>query len=73
MHFVQATAWGDSKPGNAGVEYSGEIPANAMSSSSQRMPLNLRQGVPVTDLATQLGHSKKSMTLDTSSHVLLGD
>jgi hypothetical protein len=29
--------------------------------------------VPVTDLAAQLGHAKKSMTLDTYSHVLLGD
>jgi integrase len=27
--------------------------------------LKLREGVPVTDLAAQLGHSKKSMTLDT--------
>jgi integrase len=33
--------------------------------------LKLREGVPVTDLAAQLGHSKKSMTLDTYSHVLL--
>jgi integrase len=34
--------------------------------------VKLREGVPVTDLAAQLGHSKKSMTLDTYSHVLLG-
>jgi integrase len=27
--------------------------------------LKLREGVPVTDVAAQLGHSKKSMTLDT--------
>jgi integrase len=33
--------------------------------------LKLREGVPVTDLAAQLGHSKKSMTLDTYSHVLV--
>jgi integrase len=33
--------------------------------------LKLREGVPVTDLAAQLGHSKKSMTLDTYSHVLI--
>jgi integrase len=32
--------------------------------------LKLREGVPVTDLAAQLGHSKKSLTLDTYSHVL---
>jgi integrase len=30
-------------------------------------------GVPVTMLAAQLGHSKKSMTLDVYSHVLLAD
>jgi integrase len=35
--------------------------------------LKLREGVPVTDLAAQLGHSKKSMTLDTYSHVLIGN
>jgi integrase len=33
--------------------------------------VKLREGVPVTDLAAQLGHSKKSMTLDTYSHVLV--
>jgi integrase len=33
--------------------------------------LKLRDGVPVTDLAAQLGHSRKSMTLDTYGHVLL--
>jgi hypothetical protein len=27
----------------------------------------------VTDLAAQLGHARKSMTLDTYSHVLLED
>ena len=35
--------------------------------------LKLREGVPVTDLAAQLEHSKKSMTLDTNSHVLMDD
>ena len=35
--------------------------------------LKLREGIPVTDLAAQLGHSKKSMTLDTYSHVLLDE
>jgi integrase len=35
--------------------------------------LKLREGVPVTDLAAQLGHSKKSLTLDTYSHVLVGE
>jgi len=32
--------------------------------------VKLREGVPVTDLAAQLGHTKKSLTLDTYSHVL---
>jgi integrase len=35
--------------------------------------LKVREGVPVTDLAAQLGHARKSMTLDTYSHVLLED
>jgi integrase len=35
--------------------------------------LKLREGVPVTDLAAALGHSRKSLTLDTYSHVLLSD
>jgi hypothetical protein len=29
------------------------------------------RGVPVTDVAAQLGHSRKSLTLDTYSHVLV--
>jgi integrase len=33
--------------------------------------VKIAEGVPVTDLAAQLGHSKKSLTLDTYSHVLL--
>jgi integrase len=33
--------------------------------------VKLREGVPVTELAAQLGHSKKSLTLDTYSHVLV--
>jgi integrase len=33
--------------------------------------VKLREGVPVTHLAAQLGHSKKSLTLDTYSHVLV--
>jgi integrase len=35
--------------------------------------VKIREGVPVTDLAAQLGHSRKSLTLDTYSHVLIGD
>jgi integrase len=33
--------------------------------------VKLREGVPLTDLAAQLGHAKKSLTLDTYSHVLI--
>jgi integrase len=33
--------------------------------------LKIHEGVPVTDLAAQLGHARKSLTLDTYSHVLL--
>jgi integrase len=35
--------------------------------------VKIAEGVPVTDLAAQLGHSKKSMTLDTYSHVLIDE
>ena len=33
--------------------------------------VKIREGVPA--LAAQLGHSRKSLTLDTYSHVLLAD
>jgi integrase len=35
--------------------------------------VKIAEGVPVTDLAAQLGHSRKSMTLDTYSHVLIDE
>jgi integrase len=35
--------------------------------------VQIARGVPVTDLAAHLGHTKKSMTLDVYSHVLLAD
>jgi integrase len=35
--------------------------------------VQIGRGVPVTAVAAQLGHSKKSMTLDVYSHVLLAD
>ena len=35
--------------------------------------VKLREGVPITDLAAQLGHAKKSMTLDTYSHVMIDE
>lgn len=33
--------------------------------------VQIGRGVPVTHVAAQLGHSKKSLTLDTYSHVLV--
>jgi integrase len=33
--------------------------------------VKIAEGVPVTTLAAQLGHSRNSLTLDTYSHVLL--
>src|SRR5205814_1962034 len=33
--------------------------------------VQIARGVPVTTLAAQLGHARKSITLDTYSHVLL--
>jgi integrase len=35
--------------------------------------VQIGRGVPVTAVAAQLGHSKKSLTLDTYSHVLTDD
>jgi integrase len=35
--------------------------------------VKVKEGVPVTELAAQLGHARKSMTLDTYSHVLLNE
>ena len=35
--------------------------------------VKIAEGVPVTTLAAQLGHSKKSLTLDVYSHVLLNE
>jgi integrase len=35
--------------------------------------VQIGRGVPVTQVAAQLGHSRKSLTLDTYSHVLVGD
>ena len=37
------------------------------------LSVQIARGVPVTTLAAQLGHSRKSLTLDTYSHVLLDD
>lgn len=35
--------------------------------------VQIARGVPVTQVAAQLGHSRKSLTLDTYSHVPMGD
>jgi integrase len=35
--------------------------------------VKIAEGVPVTQVAAQLGHSRNSLTLDTYSHVLMGD
>jgi len=35
--------------------------------------VKIGEGVPVTTVAAQLGHSRKSLTLDTYSHVLIGE
>jgi integrase len=35
--------------------------------------VKLREGAPVTELAAQLGHARKSLTLDTYTHVLMAD
>jgi integrase len=35
--------------------------------------VQIGRGVPVTQVAAQLGHSKKSLTLDVYSHVLIGE
>jgi integrase len=35
--------------------------------------VQIGHGVPVTTVAAQLGHSTKSLTLDTYAHVLVGE
>ncbi len=35
--------------------------------------VQIARGVPVTNLAAQLGHARSSITLDTYSHVLLNE
>jgi integrase len=68
------------------VGFSGDVAKNIMSRACKaagivhRHPHDLRhryasvkiaEGVPVTVVAAQLGHSRKSLTLDTYSHVLV--
>jgi integrase len=33
--------------------------------------VKIREGVPVTEIAAQVGHSRTSMTLDTYAHVIV--
>jgi len=35
--------------------------------------VKVREGVPITEISAQVGHSRKSLTLDTYSPVLVGD
>ncbi len=35
--------------------------------------VKIREGIPVTEIAAHVGHAKKSLTLDTYSHVLLNE
>jgi hypothetical protein len=35
--------------------------------------LKLKEGVPITEIAAHVGHARKSLTLDTYSHVLLDE
>ncbi len=33
--------------------------------------VKIREGVPITNIAAHVGHSRKSLTLDTYAHVLI--
>jgi len=33
--------------------------------------VKIREGVPITNIAAHVGHSRKSLTLDTYAHVLV--
>jgi integrase len=35
--------------------------------------VKIREGVPVTQIAAHVGHSRKSLTLDTYAHVLIDE
>jgi integrase len=35
--------------------------------------VKIREGVPITNIAAHVGHSRKSLTLDTYAHVLIDD
>jgi integrase len=35
--------------------------------------VQIREGIPVTEIAAHVGHSRKSLTLDTYTHVLIDE
>jgi hypothetical protein len=35
--------------------------------------LQVKRGVPITEISAHVGHSRSSLTLDTYSHVMLDD
>jgi integrase len=35
--------------------------------------VKIREGVPITNIAAHVGHSRKSLTLDTYAHVLIDE
>jgi hypothetical protein len=65
---------GYSKGQHSRAIHAGELKAGRLySTTSQRYAgVKIAEGVPVTMVAAQLGHSRKSLTLDTYSHVLAG-
>jgi integrase len=40
---------------------------------SRYISVKIREGVPITNIAAHVGHSRKSLTLDTYAHVLIGE
>ena len=50
-----------------------EPPSNPHDLRHRYASVKIAEGVPVTQLAAQLGHAKKSLTLDVYSHVLSGE
>jgi hypothetical protein len=48
-------------------------PTTTRTTSDTAMPRSRSRRVPITNIAAQVGHSNKSLTLDTYSHVLLDD
>jgi integrase len=53
-----------------GCQAAGLAPYSHTDLSHRYASVKVREGIPVRDLAAQLGHARKSMTLDTYLHVL---